>query len=345
MRICVVTNDISEPLDEGFKKSIGSIVQALRHEHAVRVVGSNLESSFGETLCDNRMLFSWRMWRAIHSCNADIVLYIPLSSVTPSSFIRARILKLMTPRSRIVLVGLQPRRYGPMARRVIPILKPDSVYVQSQASLAMFDRLRIKAHLFPSGVDVEKFSPVTEARKLQLRKEWGLPIDRRIALHVGHLNRNRGIDVLAQLGARDLMPVVVTSTSTQADHAYSLELQQKGVHVISRYLPKIEDTYRMADLYVFPTREVSSAIEFPLSVLEAMACGIPVFSTRFGGLESYFENCRWFRFMQADVPVHEQIEPLLRASKDDCRDMVEMIRNRFSWQAVVRQLLSRQNGD
>ena len=50
------------------------------------------------------------------------------------------------------------------------------------------------------------------------------------------------------------------------------------------YIPEVEDIYRLSDLYLFLAESDTAAIEVPLSVLEAMACNLPVICTPFGGL-------------------------------------------------------------
>jgi len=340
MRICAVTNDICHPLDEGFKKSITAIVQALRGDHDLLVAGANLEPGLGHNFCTNRMLLSRRLRREIRLHRPDCLLYLPMSSLTLASFVRARILKHYAPASRSILVGFQPRQFGPMARRLIPMLSPGIVCVQSRASAERLRAMGLVARSFRSGVDAEKFSPVGEGQKRVLRNQLGLPMDRRIVLHVGHLNRSRGLDVVVGLGGKNTLPVIVGSTSTQCDSGYAQELRSRGTYIISAYSPNIEDYFRSADVYVFPTISVSSAIEFPLSVLEALACGVPVLSTRFGALGDFFQDSPWFRFFDNTAHARQQLTLLLNLSEPERAAMVAQVRERFSWGAVARELLS-----
>lgn len=109
-----------------------------------------------------------------------------------------------------------------------------------------------------------------------------------LAVHVGHLRRNRGLEQMIAikrlLGDRiDL--VVQASPYFEAAPGLVEELTAAGVHVVREFVPTIAEVYRSADLYLFPAPpEQEGAIELPLSVLEAMACGTPVISTDFGAL-------------------------------------------------------------
>lgn len=109
-----------------------------------------------------------------------------------------------------------------------------------------------------------------------------------IALHVGHLRRNRGLDLLvdAKLALGETIEIVVQGSPTFApDPGVIEELTDAGVHVRRDYVPNLADLYRAADLYLFPARpELSGAIELPLGVLEALACGLPVLANDFGAL-------------------------------------------------------------
>jgi len=58
--------------------------------------------------------------------------------------------------------------------------------------------------------------------------------------------------------------------------------------ILTEYLPHVEHLYQASDAYVFPVTSTDNAIEVPLSVLEALACDVPVVSTRFGGLPRLF---------------------------------------------------------
>ena len=113
---------------------------------------------------------------------------------------------------------------------------------------------------------------------------------RPIALHVGHLRRNRGLDLLtsAKQSLSDRIEIVVQGSPTfPPDPGVVEELIEAGIHVRREYVPNLADLYRAADLYLFPARpELSGAIELPLGVLEALACGIPVLANDFGALRS-----------------------------------------------------------
>lgn len=112
---------------------------------------------------------------------------------------------------------------------------------------------------------------------------------RPILLHVGHLKHNRGLDVLvtAKRHLKERVEIVVQGGPAMLpDPGVVEELEAAGVRVRREFEPNLHRLYRAADLYVFPVQEHSAgAIELPLGVLEAVACGTPVLSTDFGVLK------------------------------------------------------------
>jgi glycosyltransferase involved in cell wall biosynthesis len=121
-------------------------------------------------------------------------------------------------------------------------------------------------------------------------RKFGRPI----ALHIGHLRRNRGLDLLVK--AKEFLEnriefVVQGSPAFDADPAVVEELRRVGIHVRRAYVPNLADLYRAADLYVFPGRhEDAGAIELPLGVLEAVACKRPVLANDFGALRAALDG-------------------------------------------------------
>ncbi|MBN1128733.1 MAG: glycosyltransferase family 4 protein, partial [Chitinispirillaceae bacterium] len=54
---------------------------------------------------------------------------------------------------------------------------------------------------------------------------------------------------------------------------------------------ELSETYRAADLFVFPSRETASGAEgFGIALLEAMAHGVPVVASRTGGIPEVLGN-------------------------------------------------------
>lgn len=334
-RICIVTEDILEPIDEGFKKTIFEICCALKRHRSTAVFGRNITERLGISIQCNRFYIAQEIFKRIRSLRPEAVIYLSMSSLTLASFIRAKVLTLFA-RVPVVVVGLQPRDLPEWARVFVRLfLKPSLVLVQSRRSLEYCRTLGLHCEVLPSGVDLIRFVPVDRERKRQLRQQYGVPLARPILLHVGHLRRGRGLEDVTPLTGDRFLPVVVTSSSTSRDEDLNLELERAGVLLWSKYVERIEHFYQMADAYLFPTRNSTSAIEFPLSILEALACGLPVLTTRFGGITDFCAENDTLKFYDSVEDGREKLEQLLAAGQS--RPSME----RFSWDSVARLILEK----
>ena len=189
-----------------------------------------------------------------------------------------------------------------------------------------------------SGVDVQRFSPVTGADKVVLRSELGLPANRYVVLHVGHIKEDRNLRLLCALQREgSLQVVIVGSTATRVEEPLLMDLRDSGCIVNIGFAPKIEQYYQAADCYVFPTTHTQAAIQIPLSILEAMATNLPVVSTSFGGLKDFFTSGEGLTFVDRSE-MGNLTAIVLRAVK------CESVRTRanvmgFAWEVVAQRLI------
>lgn len=113
---------------------------------------------------------------------------------------------------------------------------------------------------------------------------------KKIALHVGHLRPNRGLHQLAEAKVRlgERAEVFVQSSPNFPSDPEVLDLlANAGVHVLTGAVSDLRRLYESADVYVFPTRPTDGgAIDLPLSILEAVACCVPVVTTDFGSISA-----------------------------------------------------------
>lgn len=270
MKVCILGISDNQ-LDEGMKN-----------------FGKNLFSSLQDTSIDTQLfdigdVFSTQEFNQLRLFNPDVVHLIPGPTLKGLLIMRllGRVLDAKT-----VVSAMHPHlRFHD--ERLLRHLEPDLVLVQSSDTAQFFENVGFDTAWLPSGVDLEKFHPVSESRKKELREELSLPPDERLFLHVGHLKRERNVlelDSLSNLGTI----VVIGSTSTDQQPEVIRTLRNQGHFVETEYIHQIQRYYQTADYYVFPTKETEHSIQIPLSVLEAMACDVPVLSTLFGGLPDLF---------------------------------------------------------
>lgn len=118
----------------------------------------------------------------------------------------------------------------------------------------------------------------------RIRKELGIPLDAKVVLSVGEVNKNKnhkvGIEALAKL--RDKNTYYVICGRGPLMEAHKELAQSLGVGdrvVLTGYRTDVADFYKMADVFLFPSFREG----LPVAVMEAMASGLPVVATKIRG--------------------------------------------------------------
>jgi len=338
-KICVVSEELALSFDEGIKNYAYNLIRELSKGNnvlALSIQGDETDGRYIKRLNVNKTFLSYCLFREIRGFDPALILYIPSPSATIWSFVRTKILKLHGRKAKIAMVALQPREYSFISQKLIPFLTPDLVLVQSVSLLKQLSTFGCCAEIIPSGVDLEKFHPVTKERKLELRGKYGTDACKFAILHVGHINRNRNVQILKRLQEDNNQVLIVGSTSTEHDEDLINELKMAGVRVITRYVENIEEVYQLSDCYVFPVISDTASIEVPLSVLEAMACNLPIITTRYGGLPTMFNNeGNGFFFVDELKDLSTMVERAKKLNHCETRKMVEC----YSWREVTNTIL------
>ncbi len=339
--ICIISEDLSMPLDEGIKRFAHSLVRYWSSDHPVLGLSVRSQGDIDipniSSVKANRLFLSYRLWTKIRRFKPHIICYVSSPSATIFSFLRSRVLKLYWPQAKVVMVCLQPRHHRWVSRHLIPFLSPDMIFVQTEETMRQLTALGCPTQLLPSGVDLDKFAPVSPRRKEELRIKYGLEPKAFTVLHVGHLTRERNIELLIRLRREGAAQVVLIGSSLphKDKAALSSQLREQGITVFDQYFHSIEEIYQLSNCYLFPTFSDQACIGIPLSVLEAMACNLPVITVRYGGLPRLFEEGQGLLF--ADTP-GELAQCIIRARRlNGCHTREKVIP--YSWQNVARKLL------
>lgn len=147
-----------------------------------------------------------------------------------------------------------------------------------------------KVVVIPHGVDHDRFSPNVRMGE-RFKAECGFSESTRIITFVGRLAPYKGLPDLLKAFSRVLRKieaVVLVLVGKGAEEkklkalTFNLKIHDKVVFTGEVHDEILPNYYRMSDVLVLPSR--SNAESFGLSLLEAMACGIPVVATRVGGV-------------------------------------------------------------
>ena len=222
---------------------------------------------------------------------------VPFSSFNAYGLLRAVALKALV-KAPTIVIALQHRRIGKLHALFSRMRRPELILTPvGELSLCMGSLGQRTGFIIP-GFDERVFKPVSTEVKAQLRRKYGLPPDQFVMLHVGHIKENHNMQVFLKHRewGRDIVPVV---KGGDVERSWLHRLQMAGVIVFDEYLDRMHELYQAADCYLFPVSNPTGALEFPLSVVEASACNLPVITTPFGALPEIIREGEGFPYIRS----------------------------------------------
>ena len=331
MRICLI-GDFSGNPDEGMKNISKTVRDKLSLKHNVLALNSRdtLKKSFV---------------KSIGSFQLEIIHY--LHGPTIRSLIILKAAKCFSGSKPKTIVSATRPYFSKFSKWAVSLFKPDLVLTQSIKFEDFFKEKGCLVEFLPNGVNCDKFAPVSEKEKLNLRKQFGLTEHMKIVLHVGHIKTNRNLDLFREIQKIENVQVVIVGSITEtSDEKLKNDLQKAGIKVFNKLYNDISEFYKMADLYIFQLKDTGTklpdsynqvgAIDMPLSVLEAMACNLPVITTNFGALTRIFDAGEGLLFCDTDVEILEAINSALANGNSNTRQKVIP----YHWGRVIEQLES-----
>ena len=175
-------------------------------------------------------------------------------------------------------------------------LRGADAFVAISATIAAeLDRAGVpsrKIHRIPNAVDMARFSPSTGEEKADLRRELGLPEAALVFTYVGRLVRYKGLPLLLDVWeavCRERPDARLLLVGPGGDDLHNCEaelrstVETRGMQdqvCFTGAVDEVEVYLRASDAFVFPTEEEA----FGISLLEAMACGLPAVTTRVGAI-------------------------------------------------------------
>lgn len=188
------------------------------------------------------------------------------------------------------------------------------------------ERSSVLAHGSISGVDLHRFSPSQEARRL-VRQQLGIDENDFVVLYLGRLNRDKGILDLAQAFA-GIRPGAVRSVlllvgpdegHMRPEIENLLEGNQQRICFVG-FTDRPEDYMNAADLFCLPSyREGFGSV-----IIEAAAVGIPALGSNIYGVSDAIQN-------GVTGVLHEP------ADIDEIREQLERFRDDPGWRLALGQ--------
>lgn len=149
---------------------------------------------------------------------------------------------------------------------------------------------RIKS--IPNSVDIERFSPVSEDEKIRLREILTIPRDAKVGVYTGRLASTKGLPLLLRSWESiierqpDALLLLVgaggvglQNCETELRSFVSNNSLEKNVRFTGS-VNNVHQYLQASDFFVFPTKREA----FGISIIEALACRLPVITTATGGI-------------------------------------------------------------
>lgn len=321
----LILSPYNSKFDEGMKNFAIHIAEELSKRNEVRLLDIR------------RYLSHPSLWIEISSFNPDIIhVFLRPSSF---SFGIGKLIKFLNLRSKIVFSALQPPIVLAFNRFIMNLLKPDIVLAQSINTDKILRGLGCKTKILSSGVDASKFKPIISSHKIFLRNKYGIQLDKFVLLHVGHINRGRNLEIFNDLKIKypQIEIILVGSTNNfNFDKDVYYSIRESGCKVWRDYFPNIEELYQLADCYIFPTMNSSYSIDLPLSVLEALACNIPLITAKFGGIPELFNEDDDIVFLENPSEIKSKLRRFMDIDNKKINNREKILD--LSWENIAKNL-------
>jgi glycosyltransferase involved in cell wall biosynthesis len=206
-----------------------------------------------------------------------------------------------------------------------------------------------KIRVIHNGVDVDKFKPATD--KLKAKAELGFNPEDKAILSVGRLYARKGLFTLIESmalvtrkfkNAKFIIAGKGLSNEMKKLVSYATKLGVKDNIVFTGYFPdkKLPRLYQAADVFAFSTFYEN----LPFAVLEALSTGLPVVTTRVGGIPEMIEDGK-NGFLVEPFNSRELADRILyylehpAAASEMALLARKTIENQFDWRLIVKKVV------
>lgn len=333
----ILSNGLTRTADEGALNIASSLIRRIKRSRPDTTV-ITYERQAPESdlhLNLNKFLLNGQLLKLLRQ-RQEPVLYVPFPTRMLPAALRIFILSLFARRGLKTLLVMH-RELGALSALLMRLSGSEILTVSRQTWEIYRKAIGSKAVYVKTGVDTTRFCPVTPKRKAALREKYGIPADKPVVLHVGHLKAGRNIGELLKLGDNWHILLVVSSyAADEKDMALGRTFRERSnVTLVDEFQPEIQELYQLADVYLFPVTEAGNCIDVPLSALEAAGCGIPVAATAYGELQELLDKPGFYPIESFEP---EALETLLRKAAEEKISPRESVLE-YDWQNAISNLL------
>lgn len=335
----ILTNCLTETPDEGCLKVVNSLVKRIKAARPdVKVISYERRSGLTDVFWElNKLLLNVRLITTLWK-EKDPLLYLPFPARKTAMALRVFLLSLWTRRRLQILLVLKTE-IGRLGRFLLRCSGVQILVLSAEAAEFYGDIVGdARVRYIKTGVDTNRFTAATDQRMQMLKQKYGLDLQKKVILHVGHLKDGRNVSQLLKIDP-GFQVVLVTSTLTRGEQDAQLEAELRSkanIRLIMEYIPEIQEIYQLCDVYFFPVVQEGNCIDVPLSCLEAAACNKPVVTTEYGEMSRFHGKPGFFymKDMEAES-INRLISQALCCADPDTRSVVL----EYDWSNAVNMLL------
>ena len=201
-----------------------------------------------------------------------------------------------------------------------------------------------KIEIVPNGIDLSKYDNLP--KRGEFRGKYSIGDDEKIILYLGRIHKTKGIDLLVKAFAdisKELNNVRLVLVGPDDGYRQSLEEHTQELKIGNKvlftgFIANEEKMAAFVDADVFVT---PSFLGFPVTFLEACACGTPIITTNKG------DKLDW---------IHDKVGYVVEYDKDPLRDAIikilsdeelrvrfgeegkKLVREKLNWSGIVKKL-------
>lgn len=204
-----------------------------------------------------------------------------------------------------------------------------------------------KTELIKLGIDIGKISVIHNGIDTSLFCSQSYDLNSRLILWIGRYTPGKGveylIDAFAQFRVRnpDFSLLMIGRGPDKDAIMERIRILGLGESITMRdFVPNDElpDIYRSARAFVLPSLEEG----VPRSILEAMACGVPVICTELPQLMNIVSGAGYTVPLRDSSTIAERLEHLVtepESSKNLSKEGIYRARHHYSWDDTVRKTI------
>jgi glycosyltransferase involved in cell wall biosynthesis len=197
------------------------------------------------------------------------------------------------------------------------------VLISGEIARPFAESIATKVGFVPPGIDITRLYP------MNIDKKWDL-------LYMGHLFREKGLMLLMQAmkwlknnGSPLKLKIIHTPSGKEKIYRrYIRENELTNVDMERAIITDHISIYNRARVFVYPGISYNRVLDFPMTILEASACGLPVVCT------SLYRHLGLPNMIFADQEAKSLASALLLAAGHSnpkaCDEAVAIIREKYS---------------